>query len=371
MKLIKYISTLAFMLLILSWSSHLVEVEFSFSEDVTPPNERINHEVPVKFQQKEDVVSVNKHLEYIDTVSIYDASEAIQQGGFATTDGIYDYVSNSYSMLGEIIKITRETGETKVLLETAASSLSCKDGWLYFINNSDFNGVYKMRTDGSQVNKLLDGWVDELYLIDDELYYIPIDKGHVIEKMSLEGEFIDVFINNQSRQISFWDENVYFTDYSYRLCVKDLKEVHQMLTPDVMVWNYTVNPGGIYYFDYNDDVMHIGHNQLIKKLSNKKYSKVHFAKHNIFMFYEDIKNNNVLSIHKMNYDGSGEEVVFSDKSINTERGMIQIGDTLYFYLNNPKYYRAEYLCSLKDGVLVGPLNEKSLKLPDKMKKSLK
>lgn len=370
MKLIKYIATLAFMLLILSWSSHMVEEEFFFLGDVTPPNERINNEVPVNFQQNEDVVSINSHLEYIDTELIYDASQAVQQGGFATTDGTYDYVSNSYSMLGEIIKINRETGETTVLLETAASCMSYKDGWLYFINNSDFNSVYKMRTDGSQVKKLLDGWVDELYLIDDELYYIPIDKGHVIEKMSLEGEFIDIFINNQSRQISFWDEKVYFTDYSYRLCVKDFKEVHQTLTPDVMVWNYTVNPGGIYYFDYNDDVVHVGHNKFKNKLSNKKYIKVNFAKHNIFMLYEDVKNNKVLSIHKMNYDGSGEEVVFSDESINTERGMIQIGDTLYFYLNNPNYYRAEYLCSLKDGVLVGPLNEKSKKLPDKMKKNL-
>jgi len=45
------------------------------------------------------------------------------------------------------------------------------DDWIYYVNVSDNNKPYKIKTDGTSKTKISDEFVSNIFVLDDKLYY--------------------------------------------------------------------------------------------------------------------------------------------------------------------------------------------------------
>ena len=65
------------------------------------------------------------------------------------------------------------------------------DGWIYFVNKSDLNSIYKVRIDGTEKIKICDDFVEDVYDIEvlgDYIYYKNYRDGNKYYRISVNGE---------------------------------------------------------------------------------------------------------------------------------------------------------------------------------------
>lgn len=104
-------------------------------------------------------------------------------------------------------------GETETLSHDASGQLLLVDDWLYYINLSDKRKLYRMKTDGSQQEMVLDQPLQQFYLQDQ--YYMH---GKYIVYMTFDEKFSDWADNTNKKR----DEKARRVEEDYQLAVGHL-----------------------------------------------------------------------------------------------------------------------------------------------------
>lgn len=287
--------------------------------------------------------------------------------GYANTDGTYYYVSNPDGLLGELVKINKETHAKEVILEASVYGLNYWDGWLYFMNHSEDSGVFKMRTDGTGYVKLLDGWVNHLYVINGELYYNHDDR-ELLEKMSLNGEYGGIVIEDNAIFLLQWENRIFYLDGAWDLCSIDAQNNVQKFTNGANIMNYGVHDDGIYYSSGGVKFIdHQGKNSRVL-LKNAPIRAYYGETDFFYTIEESISEEDAYDINQYTYSGEKVKQIYTSKTLLPHGGFIVIDGRIFIIEDNPEYVYADYLYYIQDAKLYGPLNEKSLNPPLTMKK---
>jgi len=117
-------------------------------------------------------------------------------GHVAYADG---WVYISEPRYGHRLDRMREDGSGRVTLrEGACENINVLDGWVYY-NVPDWggkSGIYRMKTDGSENNILLeDAWVNRMLVADDWIYFSRYGGrgGDLICRLSIDGEQLEAY----------------------------------------------------------------------------------------------------------------------------------------------------------------------------------
>ena len=147
-----------------------------------------------------------------------------------------------------------------------------KDGWIYYPNHNDNSKLYKIRTDGTDKQKVFDDeiWNNGIYIVDDWIYYVNPGDNYTLYKIKIDG-FYKQKLNDDinSRFISVIDDWIYYSclydvtyfrkyDGFYRIRTDGSNR--QKLNNEISnynsfiiagQWVYYLKHGGLYRFHIN------------------------------------------------------------------------------------------------------------------------
>ncbi len=87
-----------------------------------------------------------------------------------------DAAGNSYSLTpnptGGIYSLDGETYEVHKLSDDSAIALSVHDDWLYYINITEFNMLFKMRLDGTERQCVMEHSIGDYDFVGDKIYFV-------------------------------------------------------------------------------------------------------------------------------------------------------------------------------------------------------
>ncbi len=140
----------------------------------------------------------------------------VAQGGLMAGDGEWVYYrdENDWSLCK-----ARTDGSDKMLLlpgkEYTPSSINVLDDWIYFANYRDGFSIYRVQTDGTDVEKLVDGYCSDLYVAESGIYFDWRDEcnNRRLFRMNLDGSE-QKLISSGCVPEAYYNGVLYFTDYN-------------------------------------------------------------------------------------------------------------------------------------------------------------
>lgn len=135
-------------------------------------------------------------------------------GGLATIQGEWIYYADSTKI--SRIK-TNSTGKQTILTVSNAYSLNVVGDWIYFVNGSDENTVYRIKTDGTGKKKLCGGYVNQIIATKDWVYYLELSYQK-IHRMKPDGSSDTVVAEHAvNSMFALSGSDLYYADES-ELC---------------------------------------------------------------------------------------------------------------------------------------------------------
>jgi hypothetical protein len=254
----------------------------------------------------------------------------LANGGFvAESDGwVYYNGSIDYSNNG-IYKMRSDGSEkTKLIDGLHAQEINVADGWIYFIGDK---GLYKMRTDGIGLSKLTDMTLfKDLYLEEGWLYYCDSSDGFYIVKIRTDGTERTqltggaLFITVADGWIYYKNTDDDLSLYKIRADGTDKTKLSGRQTYNIIVsgdYVYFLTTGENYHC-YLYRIRTDGTGEI--KLTDNLYDS--FNVYNGWIYYRNIDDH---SLHKMRTEGTGD-VKLSD-GVNA---YLYIADDWIYYYND-------------------------------------
>jgi hypothetical protein len=213
--------------------------------------------------------------------------------GLLTSQGSWIYFTRPDESFA-IYKMRTNGSEYQRIGETYGNCINVVGDWIYFRDTSgEYRELCKMRTDGSEYTKLLDGYIDYISVSDDWIYYGNGNENFRFYKVRTDGSESTALTEVQALYTCVFGDWAYYcpTDGSgfFRTSI-DGSETEKLSAWHITL--YCMADGWIYYLNNDDNY----------------------------------------SIRRMRLDGSEDEEVFQyDKGIAT---MNIAGDTILFSVNN-------------------------------------
>jgi hypothetical protein len=159
--------------------------------------------------------------------------------GFAYCDNEWIYFSRIKAFnfgdalaIGELYKMKEDATEITKLSNDAASNIFVKDDWIYYINDSDFRTLYKIRTDGTDREKIndehrmfkftyLDNWIyfnEYLHKKGQGIDYYGSPGSYLasaFSRMSITGSDYQRILDIEISNFTYSDEYIYARDESF------------------------------------------------------------------------------------------------------------------------------------------------------------
>lgn len=118
-------------------------------------------------------------------------------------------------------KLYRAEGAGKVLVSdypfaqagNILFSINAVDGWVYFLQEPA-QGIFKVKTDGSEKTKLIDEYCEYLHVADGYIYFKNID-DKLVYKAGLGGENSEVLFEDRVRCFCVVDGYIFYTEEYY------------------------------------------------------------------------------------------------------------------------------------------------------------
>ncbi len=304
---------------------------------------------------------------------------------------IYDYKITDLTADGTKLFFTRKTllGSSIFALETNGLSAAVSDNdarltkvtisngkyltvngdFLFFVNTDMLtttifgDGIYKAAKDGAGLSedvttllsgsaKVVDGSTDKLYALAADgtyLYYFRTSNKHLY-RMDGSGNETDLMAGFvppvRNEQITSWYEkaladngNIYYINMKdggslYRYAIATGQDNRLTGLP---VADFAIHDNYLYYatvrYRVNFDLYRMS---LVtgepERLSTEKCMNFSFVGDKLY--YTNFSGSNTLN--RMNLDGTGDEIVFNDKSVNSNATTV-VGNLLYFVANDQLY----------------------------------
>lgn len=90
---------------------------------------------------------------------------------------------------GSIYKLDIQGGKSTQVTEDKVGGIVAVDGWLYYINTSDKQALYRMKTNGSEEEKLVDDQTIAFYADEEWAYYQKeLNRGRILFKMNVHSK---------------------------------------------------------------------------------------------------------------------------------------------------------------------------------------
>lgn len=156
--------------------------------------------------------------------------------------------------------------------------------WIYFVNKSGFNSLYKVRKDGTSIKKLFDGSIQNINVVDDWIYFLNFSSGFSICKIKTDGS-------------------------GYSELLKGL------------FFNFTIKGDWLYYENNGINKINLNSFQTVR-LTNEPAAMLNVE--DDWIYYSNISDKN--RIYKIKIDGSGNTKLTDMRSSN----IIIYEDWIYF-----------------------------------------
>ncbi len=214
------------------------------------------------------------------------------------------------------------------------------DGWVYFVDQEDFDKFYK--TNGDQVVKLTDDRVSNINVVEDWIFYINISDQNKVYRMKTDGSKKED-LGFRSVNIMVEDGWIYFTNagdnrriYRARVNGKDVEKITEK-----RAINFNLFKEDIIFYELNT-----GHVYKVPKekgrevLINDSVTVSRLIVDNNWI-YCATRNDNNFEIYKMDLDGQNLQKAVEDFTHLTSQFAV-FNDSIYFVSNYNETATAPY-----------------------------
>lgn len=247
----------------------------------------------------------------------------ISNGGMSVMNDGWLYFMN-YSDKNALYKVKPDgTGEAKVS-DDMAYFLNSYGEWIYYCNGSDGYKIYKMKPDGTERAKVSDDIAQNIYVDEGWIYYINHNDGsNAVEyrrifKVKIDGSERQKINSEDSMAFNMDGEWIYFINNSEQKLYKIKKDgTGQVKVSDAMTLSFSLQNDYIYYVDSSD-----GNNKLWRMkldgtggeiLTEEKVSAFNVS--GDWIYYGNTQFDTVgLELKKMKLDGT-ESMVMNDDDV--------------------------------------------------------
>ena len=252
--------------------------------------------------------------------------------GFITTQG--DWLYYSFTGQNGIFKMKSDGSEQTKLCNDIASYINVVDDWIYYCNNNgnDYFHIYKIRTDGSDRTNLNNEQSNFPNVVGNWIYYINVKDKSKPYKIQIDGNNKTKLNDDESSaNINVVDNWIYYkkrekTGEEKLVKIKTDGSGRMEITND-KVYGFNVIGNTIYYINSKDKNLYKmqidGSNKT--KLDNDKFDSINITQDTIYF----CNNSDSHSIYKMKTDGSDKVKVCDDQSANIN----VVGDWIYYLKN--------------------------------------
>ena len=173
----------------------------------------------------------------------------IATGGIAVLGGSASYYS-------DLNKSGHLTGTRNGLLaEDKAAYLNLADGWIYYVNGSDNNRIYRIKTDGSDRTRLTDDAAGMLHLAGNRLFFQNRTEGGGLYSTALDGSGKRRITPDLAPSFMVYEGYVYYRNDSeggalYRSSIDGFE---QLALTGAATSCVTVYDGHVYYINSGAD----------------------------------------------------------------------------------------------------------------------
>ena len=271
----------------------------------------------------------------------------LRQGGEMAYEGDWMY----YSLDGSIYK-SKLDGSEKTILYTMGNEdeeaeikyINVHGKWVYFSGkNSETGGLYKIKTDGSKIMRLVsDTDINEVYIIGDKIYY------NRVYTLSCDGDGSDkeriCTVRPTGEQFNISGDYMYWTEkdesdpiiyrWEYTVCRKKLDGTDEQVVVEDKVSDLLVEDEWMYYYSNSFGVGKArldGTEQQGLNLLDEYWYVYEFNIKGEWIYYTTRRDEEKVSIYKIKTDGTERQKMFTVENEHDIGKIYVLGDWLYFY----------------------------------------
>jgi len=191
----------------------------------------------------------------------------LNNGGYFCEYNQKIYFANSFDDY-TLYSMNKDLSKLKKLTKVPVSQINVANGYIYFyqtdnMKGSDLgslirgNGIYRMKTDGSELKCLKKGVIGTMLLVEDHLYFQYYNSANQFTfcKMSVNGGAIEEIHDFAASPSSAADGNIYYNDVenSHNLIKYNTKNNTSTILYSGEVWFPVYSNGLIYFLDTDNN----------------------------------------------------------------------------------------------------------------------
>lgn len=214
---------------------------------------------------------------------------------------------SEYSNLAEALTKEKVNDRGNSGNNLANGGLAAEQGeWIYFTNKNGYNGMYKMKKDGTSTKKLYDGYIESINVIGDWVYF---SNHYQLCKIKTDGSGYTEISDEAVSNLTVIGEWIYYAADGFNKMKTDGSGKTKLTSDDV--YEFNVEGDWIYYSNISDK------NKLYKiktdgsgrvKLTEDKSGCINLS--GDWIYYKNVSDGS--KIYKIKTDGTGREKVLSD-----------------------------------------------------------
>lgn len=221
-----------------------------------------------------------------------------------------------------------DSGMTKIS-DDSPLFINVEGDWIYYSNNNDQNKLYRVKTDGTKRSKLSDDLALNIYTADNVVYYSNKADNMSLYKINGDGTDRIKLSEDGANLINVVGSTIYYLNLSdnRKLYKVNIDGIGRTKLLDDEINTYNISEGWIYYSNMSDNytlykIRLDGQNKI--KLNDTPSGFVNTVKNNIF--YADYTKDGALSKRSIYSSEKGE----SNYSANNLALINSANDIIYF-----------------------------------------
>lgn len=192
-----------------------------------------------------------------------------------------------------------------------ATDLTVRDGYIYYIIRGENNGLYRIRTDGTEIKKLISGFVKTMTITDNYIYYFD-DYGYSasIYRTDKDGaNQVCLYKGYQIDNMLVTNGGIYFSNSDGLAVIDPDGKGYKLITKDICN-NLNFKGNKIYYANYSDNnnIYSISTNKNIRsKVNNDESSNLTIIGDDLY--YSTRDKNNMPVTKKIKIESPTEDII--------------------------------------------------------------
>lgn len=208
----------------------------------------------------------------------------------------------------KVVKLSFDGNVIKEIFDGQHQPMQVKDNWIYFANNNDNKALYKIKTDGTGEEKIIEKWVMNINIVDDWIYYTTNDG---LYKIKIDGSSNKMLLNIPVSDINIINNWIYYVKRSKADSYSKLYRIKI----DGSTNEIFATKGEVSLSTPSNEKATVGKKSILNKIYTTRFGEVNNVTYPKFSFnYSDN-----WSVTTQNVSGESENVVLkNNKGITIE-----------------------------------------------------